>query len=79
MTESSRLAGSEAAILAYVEELKADRDRARMALNAMISGDVAVPMNSPADALKAVSDYEQRIDTLDGLIAQYETELAAGR
>ena len=79
MREPSRLAGSEAAILAYVEELKADRDSAREALHAMISGDVSVSMNAPADALKAVSDNEQRIATLDGLIAQYKTEPAAGR
>ncbi|WP_436357928.1 hypothetical protein [Brevundimonas sp. CEF1] len=79
MTEPSRVAGSKSAILAYVNELKADRDAARAALHAMISGVELVPMTSPADAVKAVAEYENRIATLDKLIAQYEVELAAGR
>jgi hypothetical protein len=79
MTEPNRLAGPKEAILGYVEELKADRDKARIALHAMISGDVSLPMNSPADAVKAVADYEQRIANLDELIGQYEADLAAGR
>lgn len=79
MTEPSRLAGPKEAILAYVEELKADRDKARIALYAMISGDVSVSMNAPVDAVKAVADYEQRIANLDELIEQYEADLAAGR
>lgn len=79
MTEPGRLAGSKEAILAYVEELKADRDKARVALRAMISGDASVPMNSPADAVKALADYEQRIANLDEMIGQYEADLAAGR
>lgn len=79
MTEPSRLAGSKASILAYVEELKADRDSARVALQTMISGVELVPMTSPADAVKAVAEYEKRIASLDDLIAQYEAELAAGR
>ena len=79
MTELSRLAGSKASILAYVEGLRDDRSRARAALNTMISGDVTVPMNAPADAVEAVADYEKRIASLDELIAQYEADLAAGR
>lgn len=79
MTGSGPLAGSKASILAYVEGLKADRDSARVALHTMISGDVSVSMNAPADALKAVADYEQRIANLEELISQYEAELAAGR
>lgn len=79
MTELGRLAGSKESILAYVEELKADRDKARIALHAMISGDVSVPMNAPADAVQAVAEYEKRIASLDELIGRYEAELAAGR
>ncbi|WP_312144180.1 hypothetical protein [Brevundimonas sp.] len=79
MTEGDHLAGSRASILAHVEELKADRDRARAALHAMISGDVKVPMNAPADAVSAVATYEQRIASLDKAIASYEADLAAGR
>ena len=79
MTELSRLAGSKASILAYVESLRDDRSRARAALNAMISGDVSVSMNAPVDAVKAVADYEQRIANLDEMISQYEADLAAGR
>jgi hypothetical protein len=79
MTELSRQAGSKASILAYVEGLRDDRSRARAALNAMIRGDVTVPMNAPADAVTAVANYEKRIASLDDLIAQYEADLAAGR
>jgi uncharacterized small protein (DUF1192 family) len=78
MTELSRLAGSKASILAYVEGLRDNRSKARAALNAMISGDVTVPMNAPADAVTAVADYEQRIANLDEMISQYEADLAAG-
>lgn len=78
MKEPSRLAGSRASILSYVAELKADRDKARAALHAMISGDVSVSMYAPADALKVVADYEQRIANLEELIVKYETDLAAG-
>lgn len=79
MTEAGHLAGSKEAILAYVDDLKADRDKARAALHSMISGDVSVSMNAPADALKAVADYEHRIANLDEMISQYEADLAAGR
>ncbi len=79
MTEPGRLAGSKASILAHVANLKADRDRARAALHAMIGGDVTVPMNAPADAVRAVAAYEQRIANLDETIERYETDLAAGR
>lgn len=79
MTEPSRLAGSRASILSYVAELKAERDEARAALYAMISGDVTVPMNAPADAVAAVTVYEQRIAGLEEAIARYEADLAAGR
>jgi len=79
MTEPGRLAGSKESILAYVEELIADRNSARVALHAMISGDTTAPMNAPADAVKAVADYEQRIAKLDEMISHYEAELAAGQ
>lgn len=79
MTEPGRLAGSKASILAHVADLKADRDRARAALHAMISGDVTVPMKAPTDAVRAVAPYEQRIANLDETIERYETDLAAGR
>jgi uncharacterized small protein (DUF1192 family) len=79
MTEPGRLAGSKGSILAYVEELKGDRDSARVALHAMISGDMTVPMNAPAAAVKAVADYEQRIAKLDEMISHYEADLAAGQ
>lgn len=79
MTEPSRLAGSKASILDYVEGLKDDRSRARAALHAMISGDVTWTMNAPADAVEAVAKYEKSIANLDELIAQYEAELAADR
>lgn len=79
MTGSGPLAGSKETILAYVDDLKADRDKARAALHAMISGDVSVPMNAPADAVTAVADYEQRLANLDEMISQYEADLAAGR
>ena len=79
MTEAGRLAGSKGSILAHVADLKADRDRARVALHAMISGDVTVPMNAPADAVQAVAEYEKRIANLDELIGRYEAELDAGR
>lgn len=75
---AEQLAGSKAAILAHVAELKADRDQARLALHAMISGDVSIPMNAPADAVSAVATYEQRIASLDAAIARYEADLAAG-
>ena len=79
MTEPGRLAGSKESILTYVEELKADRNSARVALHAMISGDMKAPMNAPADAVKAVADYEQRIAKLGEMISHYEAELAAGQ
>jgi len=79
VTEPSRLAGSKASILAHVADLKADRDRTRAGLHAMISGDVTLPMNAPADAVRAVGDYEQRIASLDEAITRYEADLAAGR
>ena len=79
MIQGDHLAGSRASILAHVEELKGDREKARSALYAMISGDVTVPMNAPADAVRAVAEYEQQIANLDELIGRYEAELAAGR
>lgn len=79
MTEPGRLAGSKESILAYVKELKADCNSARVALHAMISGDMTAPMNAPVDAVKAVADYEHRIAKLDEMISHYEAELAAGQ
>ena len=38
----------------------------------MISGDVSVSVNVPADSLKAVADYEKQIANLDEMISKFE-------